>query len=220
MDDYRSLGSHTKRPTIHHLTQPAQYELYHQCFGHPGERAMSELHKYIDDVPQLKGNAFYKCSSCMHAKCKQRPHKITQETGITKQLENTNSTEQPQSISTHNGRSFYMDFGFMKGTGYCHKDDEGRTITSIDGYRNYLLIIDKASRYIWIFLTKTKSPPIEILKCFFEEHGNKQVQQKTVRTDEGGELWSSAQFKQTIMEAGYLLEPTTAGAPFQNGLAE
>jgi hypothetical protein len=30
------------------------------------------------------------------------------------------------------GQHFHVDFGFMKGSGYCKKDEEGRTITSID----------------------------------------------------------------------------------------
>jgi len=60
------------------------------------------------------------------------------------------------------GQSFSMDYGFMGESGYCSKDEEGRTITSIDGYCSYLLITDRATRYLWVFLTKTKSPPIDI----------------------------------------------------------
>ncbi len=43
-------------PKLHRLTQATQYELYHQRFGHPGERTMSILHHHIDDVPNLQGN--------------------------------------------------------------------------------------------------------------------------------------------------------------------
>ena len=64
-------------PTIHRLTQAAQYELYHQRFGHPGERIMSTLHHHIDDVPPLHGNAFYKCISCIRAKCRHRAMNVT-----------------------------------------------------------------------------------------------------------------------------------------------
>lgn len=43
---------------------------------------------------------------------------------------------------------------------------------------------------------------------------------KKIRTDQGGELWQSQDFRKTIMEAGYILETTASGTPFQNGLAE
>jgi hypothetical protein len=108
----------------------------------------------------------------------------------------------------------------MKGTGYCHKDEEGRTITSLDGYRSYFIIIDKLSRYTWGFLTKTKAPPLKMLEQFLKEHGNKTSTHRTIRTDQGGELWASQDFRQLVMDTGYILEPTASGAPFQNGLAE
>jgi len=41
-----------------------------------------------------------------------------------------------------------------------------------------------------------------------------------VRTDQGGELWASAEFKEVVTKAGFLLEPTGAGNPKQNGMAE
>jgi IS30 family transposase len=113
-----------------------------------------------------------------------------------------------------------MDFGFMRGSGFASKDLEGRTITSIDGYRSYLLIICRKSRYLWVFLTKTKQPPLSIVTRFLQENGNPLAKKPTIRTDEGGELWGSEEFRSIINEAGYLLEPTAANAPFQNGMAE
>ena len=49
------------------------------------------------------------------------------------------------------GQHYHIDFGFMKGSGYCHKDEEGPTITSIDGYRSYFIVIDRCTRYMWVF---------------------------------------------------------------------
>jgi hypothetical protein len=86
--------------------------------------------------------------------------------------------EHPNPASTPTcGQHFTIDFGFMKGSDYVQQDKEGRTITSIDGFRSYCLIIDQASRYTWVFLTKTKHPPppIEIIKTFLQQHGNQQV---------------------------------------------
>jgi hypothetical protein len=165
------------------MTQAAQYELYHQRFGHPGHRTMSILHKHVDDVPILQGNAFYKCASCIQAKCKHRSiqHHPQQHTSMKWWDDNWKSPDvQTHTTLTNNnseieilpGQHFHMDFGFMNGSGFQNKDHEGRTITCIDGYRSYLLIIDKASRYTWVFLTKTKSPPITIIKNFLAQHGN------------------------------------------------
>jgi hypothetical protein len=63
-------------------------------------------------------------------------------------------------------------------------------------------------------------PPITILKEFLKKHGNTMAIHKTICTDEGGELWGITEFKQAVMQAGYVLQPTAPGAPFQNGLAE
>jgi hypothetical protein len=66
------------------------------------------------------------------------------------------------------GQHFHVDFGFMKGSGYCKKDEEGRTITNIDGFRSYFLIIDRKTRYIWVFLTKSKKPPLNIFARYLK----------------------------------------------------
>jgi len=172
-------------PIIRHLSQPAAYELWHQRLGHPGKRAMCTIHLYMDDIPELRCNSFYKCSSCLHAKMTQRAHNTSHKIKV--QVE---STTQP----TYCDQSFHIDYGFMKGTGYCTKDEEGRTITSVDGYRAYCIIVDRKSRYTWIFLTKTKAPPLKILSTFLQDQDTTQKARKTIRTDQGGELWASHEF--------------------------
>jgi hypothetical protein len=67
------------------------------------------------------------------------------------------NTKDHQAVHCDPGQHFHVDFGFMKGSGYCRKDEEGRTITSIDGFRSYFLIIDKKTRYVWVYLTKAKN---------------------------------------------------------------
>jgi dUTP pyrophosphatase len=113
----------------------------------------------------------------------------------------------------------YMDFGFVRGTGFKAKDDSGRLITSMDGYRAYLLIIEGYSRYVWILLTKTKHPPTAYIATFFQHHGLTEGRH-IIRTDKGGDLWGAFEFRKVAHEAGYLLEPTAPDAPFQNGMAE
>jgi hypothetical protein len=117
------------------------------------------------------------------------------------------------------GQMFYMDFGFPRGKGYEAKDEFGRLLTSVDGYRSYLLIIDLTTCYIWIMLSATKKPPTLFLSKFFEQNGLKSGR-RIVRTDQGGELWGSYTFRETVIAANYILEPTAPGAPFQNAIAE
>jgi hypothetical protein len=118
------------------------------------------------------------------------------------------------------GQHFHMDFRFMRGPGYDAKDKEGNAITSIDGYRSYLLIIDKCSQYTWVFLTKTKSPPIAIIETFLQQRGNKNTTHRTICTDKGGEIWGSYSFQEAPMKAKFILEPTAPNAPSQNSTAE
>jgi hypothetical protein len=51
-------------------------------------------------------------------------------------------------------------------------------------------------------------------------HGSTTSQQCFIRTDEGGELWGSHVFQETVQEVGFILEPTASDASFQSGLAE
>jgi dUTP pyrophosphatase len=118
------------------------------------------------------------------------------------------------------GEKFHMDMGFVCGTKYSHKDEDGRLITSLDGYNSYLLIIDRATRYLWVFLSKFKTPKIDIVKDFLKKHGAKESHHKVIRTDEGGELRGSHSFQQAVREEGYILEQTASDSSFQNEMAE
>ncbi len=87
-----------------------------------------------------------------------------------------------------------------------------------DGYCAYLLIVDSASRRTWCFLTESKEPPLAICKAFLLKFGNASG---IIRCDQGGELGRSAAFI-TVMSCdfGYVVEPTGADSPSQNGGAE
>jgi hypothetical protein len=43
------------------------------------------------------------------------------------------------------GQQFQMNYGFMRGSDFVNKKETGHIITSINGYHNYFLIIDKRS---------------------------------------------------------------------------
>ncbi len=59
------------------------------------------------------------------------------------------------------GQHLRMDYGFVRGLDWSRKENNGTLVTSVDKYRSYLLVIDRHTRYIWIYLTKSKHPPIE-----------------------------------------------------------
>jgi hypothetical protein len=119
-------------------------------------------------------------------------------------------------------RQFYMDFGFVRSStlDYSRRDKtKDRVVFSYDGFSSYLLIVDEASRYVWVFLTDTKSPPIDIVKAFLTQHGHKDG--GCIRTDQGGDLARSSAFQDMLLrEYHYTLEPTGADSPSQNGAVE
>lgn len=120
------------------------------------------------------------------------------------------------------GRRFYMDYGFMRAsnddfTKPSNKTD--RIVESFDGYTSYLLIVDETSKYSWIFLTKSKDPPVEICKMFMKEFGHDQG--GCIRCDQGGELARSMEWRTAMKkEFNYTVEPTGADSPSQNGQVE
>jgi hypothetical protein len=119
-------------------------------------------------------------------------------------------------------RRFYMDFGFMRSStsDYTRPNKStDRVVSSYDGYTSYLPFIDEASRMAWVFLTKSKDPPIDIVRAFLTLHDHSNG--GCVRTDQGGKLASSGAFRDLLMrEFRYSLEPTGADSPSQNGAVE
>lgn len=223
--DQTSVG-HTTTPTIKHLSNAAKYELWHQRTAHAGSTTLEQLHKHVNGVPALKGNAFYRCPSCMSGKlCTKRSigKAIPSKGAITSQQHDKPQASKP--IPTSNpepilaGQHFAMDFGFVRGSDYHHKTSDGKTVTSIDGMNSYLSIIDKATRYMWVFTTKSKTPPLEAVKMVLSKFKTSHPH-RTVRTDQGGELGKSTAFATLIAETGFSLELTGADASAQNGIVE
>jgi hypothetical protein len=86
-------------------------------------------------------------------------------------------------------RRFYMDFCFMHASTSdfsCPNKNTNHVVTSYDGFSSYLLIVDEATRFIWVFLTKSKAPSLDILDSFFACFGHEHS--GSVCTDQGGEL--------------------------------
>ena len=85
---------------------------------------------------------------------------------------------------------------------------------SFDGFKSYLLVVDKTTRYAWIFPTKTKKPPVEIIRLFLEKYGHEEG--GLIRVDQGGELaWCTEWRTMVLKEHRYVVEPTGADSPSQ-----
>ena len=63
-------------------------------------------------------------------------------------IDDPESTDDSNLQNGHPGQHFHMDFGFVRGTGFRIKQEDKPTITSIDGFNSYLIIVDRVTRYI------------------------------------------------------------------------
>ena len=77
---------------------------------------------------------------------------------------------------------------------HCTHPDKtkGQVVVSFDGFNSHLLIVDEVSRFMWVFLTKSKEPPLDIARAFLARFGHDNG--GIIRTDQGGELARSATF--------------------------
>ena len=217
--DKNTIGP--KEPRIRKLNSAAQYELWHQRTAHAGTSALAELHKHVNGVPLLRGNTFYRCPSCMSGKLSTK-RAIGKKTKV---KSSSSATEPPPPDDdltmpiASPGQHFHMDFGFVRGSDYSKKTKKGSTITSIDGKNSYLAIVDRATRYTWIFTTSSKHPPIQEVELILNKFKSTNPH-RTVRVDQGGELGKSDAFKKMIGEQGFSLEITGSDASAQNGIVE
>jgi hypothetical protein len=229
-------------------------ELWHQRLGHAAPRTLKRTQQVVDGIPNLPdAYPLFCCPFCDKAKLRKNHggKKSTKEAFVP-------------------GTAFHMDLGFIRGPknlqdvlqdGAVPKET---VLKSHDGFSSYLLIIDAATRYIWVFLLKSKDPPIAIIDQFLTKHGTARrgtitttpdglldksmsfkkvctnqgyqlntaemnldfesagVEQlhHTIRTDNGGELAGSDEFRTKVGEHGYILETTAPDTSSQNGLAE
>ena len=165
---------------INKLSAAAAYKLWHQRTGHAGVTAMKNLSTSAIGTPTFRANPLYRCPTCMSGKLTTK-RKYKGKPTIPKQINDHDEDICEATPKGSPGQHFHIDFGFVKG-----KDDDNRTVhTSIDGYNCYVLIIDRVTRFTWVFLAKNKRPPVEtirqILVKFKSENEN-----RTVRTDQGG----------------------------------
>lgn len=202
------------KAVVNSLNTNAQYQLWHQRLGHASDKIMQEATKNCIGIPKLVKPQFFECSTCMSSKFRKK------HIGLAKKVQSA-ATKTKELFEV--GQHLHIDFGFMRGSDYSKKDDEGKLMTSIDGFRSYCLIIDRQSRYITIILAKQKKPPIQELRHLLQQLRSRvKSQYCTITTDLGGEVAKSKSFRNLLLEKdiGYTLRTTGAYSSAQNGLAE
>ena len=68
-----------------------------------------------------------------------------------------------------------MDFGFMRASSADYTApnlETDRVVQSFDGFVAYLLIVDEASHFVWVFLRKSKEPPTDLVSHFLQMYGH------------------------------------------------
>ncbi len=179
-------------------------EVWALRFGSPGEGQLDILPKHLDGTPSVVEYHPFR-----HIDFKEQAY-------IRKQPSWKTAERLPGC-----GSEFFLDFGFMRASSDNYKRPNkatDRIVLSYDGYRAYLIIVDSASRRVWVFLTASKSPPITIMRAFLTKFG---LANGVIRTDQGGELARSDDFRRAMMEEfSYTVEPMGADSPSQNGGAE
>jgi hypothetical protein len=114
-----------------------------------------------------------------------------------------------------------MDFGFMRSSTSdfsCPNlaTDRVGVVRSLDVFNSYLLIVDELSRYCWFFLYLSKEPTIDEVSAFLDIFGRNIG--GIIRCNQGGELAKLNAFVSIMLKIfNYVIEPTGADSPSQNG---
>ncbi len=103
------------------------------------------------------------------------------------------AAQQSSARMTKSQCCFYIDYGFVwvSSSNYSRPDKKtDRMVLSYDEFSSYLLIANKATCYIWCFLTKSKVPPTNLLDAFFSHFRHKLG--SSICTNQGGKLAHSS----------------------------
>jgi hypothetical protein len=186
------------------IARQVESKVWMLCLGSPGEYQLDVLPNNVINMPAIFE---YHPFQLINFKEQAYIYKMaTQQTA--------------ESIPTC-GAKFFINFAFMHSSRDNYKRPNksmDQIVTSYHGYSAHLIIVDSASQWVWAFLTKSKDPPINILRTFMSKFG---IGDGVIRTDQGSKLAHSNSFCDIMLkEFGYVVEPTGANSPSQNGRVE
>jgi hypothetical protein len=164
-----------RRPLQYTLVSKSKHlesELWLLCLGSPG----------VSQLNVLPGNTI-----CLPAEFDYHPFCFID---FKAQAQTRKQATQCSAVRTPDRRQrFYMDFGFMRTSAANYSQaskSKDCVVYSYDGFTSYLLILDEALQFIWVFLTLSKDPPLDLVSEFLHQHGHEDG--GCVRTDQGGKL--------------------------------
>ena len=190
------------------------YELWHQRLCHAPLDRLLRTSKYVQGLPHLTPGhipSFVRCRACDIAKLKKAPK--------------GHST--PDQMDLQTGQQFHMDLGFIRGPANLQavlvdreEEAQPKIIHSRQGFTCYLLIIDRKSRYMWVFPLRSRSVLMDLMDAFLAMHGNPQVKPRIIRTDGEGSLAESEDFRTLLSKQRSSLQKMATDTSSQNGMAE
>ena len=173
-------------------TRTTNEELWHRRFGHLGVRNLQKLarEELVNAFDYDKSREIGFCQPCVEGKLHKSP---------------------------------FPDRGkrAKKPLALVHSDVCGKMSTqSLSGGLYFLSFIDDYTRFVWVYILKTKDQVFQKFlewKALVENGSGRKV--KTFRTDNGGE-YTSTEFETYLKKEGVRHELTVAKTPQQNGVAE
>ena len=170
-------------------------ELWHMKYGCSAPSTLYQTQKHVDGMPQvLDRPRLFKCPYCTKAKLVKRG----------------GGKLDPREIIVPN-QALHMDLAFVSGpsnlkeiiqTGAKPRETVKK---SREGHIGFLTIINVASRYLWVFPIKNKSPPIDIINKFLKKYGIK-TGNKIITTTPQGYLSKSKLFKDNATSQDYSIQ--------------
>ncbi|GJX92632.1 integrase, catalytic region, zinc finger, CCHC-type containing protein [Tanacetum coccineum] len=167
--------------------------LWHRCLSHLNFGAINHLarHGVVRGLPKLKFEKDHLCSACAMGKSKKKQHKPKFE-----------DTDQEKLYLLH------MDLcGPMR-------------VTSVNGKKYILVIVDDYSRFTWVkFLRSKDEAPDFIIKFLKMIQVRLKVTVRRIRTDNGTEFVNQT-LREYYEKIGISHETSVARSPQQNGVVE
>ncbi|CAN0840533.1 Retrovirus-related Pol polyprotein from transposon RE1 [Linum grandiflorum] len=168
----------------------SDWNLWHHRLGHPNDLRLCTMFRN----KWLSGNGIFdqnhKCVHCLQAKFSQRSFSTS-----------TTVYSEPFEL--------------------VHTDLWGPSpVTSRMGFRYFVLFVDHATRFTWVYFLRQKSDLLPIAREFIQmvsTQFGKQI--KIIRSDPGGEFISN-QLQELFKEKGILPQQSCPGVSQQNGLVE
>ena len=202
--DYDALDDDNKEFALCHLSRDQLHVLWHQRLGHIRSRHVSQMHRHAIGVPKVQiASELDTCPICSQAK-------------LQKAARGQDSTKH----ATQAGQGIGVDFGFLVQSSSADSK-RVQCLQGLNGEVCYCLITDHYSGCLYGECFASKAPPIDFLNCWLLHDGLlKDIPNKYVCMDPGGDLGGCRAIVDLFENAGYVVEPTAPNSSHQNGPCE